>query len=76
MRILRGCLRVREDGSDSEASYEVDEEMVGRYIGYLCEVGFVTRPPKAGMKKIPAVEIGAEQKEALKKVKDRSGILS
>src|SRR5262249_28450809 len=51
--------RVREDGSDSEVSYEVDEKMVG---GYLCEVGFMPRPTKAGMKSLPVVEIGAEQK--------------
>jgi len=68
--------RVREDGSDSEVSYEVDEEMVGRYISYLCEVGFMPRPTKAGMKSLPVVEIGAEQKEALKKVEGRGAILS
>ena len=68
--------RVKEDGSDSEVSYEVDEEMVGRYISYLCEVGFMRRPMKAGMKNLPVVEIGAEQKEALKKVEGRGAILS
>jgi L-aminoadipate-semialdehyde dehydrogenase len=68
--------RVEEDGSDGEASFEVDEEMVGRYISYLCEVGFMPRPPKVGMKSLPVVQISDGQKEALKKVEGRGAVVS
>lgn len=68
--------RVREDGEDGEASYEVDEEMVGRYISYLCEIGFMPRPPKSGTKSLPTMEISAEQMKALEKVEGRGAVVS
>jgi L-aminoadipate-semialdehyde dehydrogenase len=48
------------------------------YLAYLVEIGFLPKPaPKggdAGVKALPQVKVGEEQREAMKKVGGRGGL--
>jgi L-aminoadipate-semialdehyde dehydrogenase len=53
---------------------KVTEELVGKYISYLCEIGFLERPVEGKGKPLPKAEISAEQREALAKVGGRGAV--
>ena len=67
---------VKLDDGTEEANFEIDEEIVGRYLAYLCDIGFMTKPTRHGLKELPQVEIGKDQREALGKVEGRGAISS
>ncbi|KAF2433270.1 L-aminoadipate-semialdehyde dehydrogenase large subunit [Tothia fuscella] len=58
-------------GKGHEVADKLTEELVGKYISYLCEIGFMEKPVKGKGKDLPRVEIGKEQMEALKKIGGR-----
>ncbi|KAL5323930.1 hypothetical protein ACEPPN_008472 [Leptodophora sp. 'Broadleaf-Isolate-01'] len=60
---------------DVSAGGFVDEEIMGRYLAYLVGIGFVGRPGKEGVKKLPDVRIGEEQKAALLRVGGRGALV-
>ena len=61
---------LRANGFDEEhCQVEVTQETVGAYLAFMAEIGFIGRPEErkeAG--KLPAIEIGEEQRQALKMV--------
>lgn len=63
-------------GAGKEVSFELDEQIVGRYLAYLYEIGFMPLPTRKAAKALPAAQIGKEQKEALAKVVGRGAVSS
>jgi L-aminoadipate-semialdehyde dehydrogenase len=53
---------------------KVTKELVGKYIAYLCEIGFIEKPVEGKGKPLPKIEISAEQREALAKIGGRGAV--
>lgn len=61
-------------GQDVSAGSAVTPEIVGVYVAYLVELGFMPQPPKAGdVKELPRITLSAGQKEVLARVGHRTG---
>ncbi len=61
---------LRANGFDEEhCQVEVTQETVGAYLAFMAEVGFIGRPEeRKEARRLPAIEIGEEQRQALKMV--------
>ena len=74
---------VKWSGIDASAGTGVTEELMGVYIAYLVAMGFLPPPPSTDGdenvggkgKKLPVLEIGDKQREALGKVGGRGGVV-
>jgi L-aminoadipate-semialdehyde dehydrogenase len=62
-------------GEDLSAGGCVDEAIMGRYISYLAGIGFLRQPEGQGKQKLPHVEIGQAQKDALLRVGGRGALV-
>ncbi|ODH46207.1 L-aminoadipate-semialdehyde dehydrogenase [Paracoccidioides brasiliensis] len=60
-------------GVDESAGYGITREDVGRYLSYLAEIGFVSRPSVKG-RPLPKVNISAAQLEAVGAVGGRGSV--
>jgi len=58
----------------AEVADKITEELVGRYLSYLCEIGFIEKPKSRKGKSLPKVEISKEQREALAKIGGRGAV--
>ncbi len=63
-------------GEDVSAGAGVTKREVGLYLAYLVEVGFLPKPrgEGVGVKRLPRVEVGDAQREAMKRVGGRGGL--
>lgn len=66
-------VRTKEDLSAGGA---VTEDIVGVYLAYLVERGFMPKPTRAGKKSLPSVQISKEQLQALERVGGRGGAVA
>ena len=62
-------------GEDRSAGAGVTEDLMGLYLAYLVDVGFMPAPPSAGKTPLPAVRITPEQKTALLRVGGRGALV-
>ena len=54
---------------EKDCQVEVTQETVGAYLTFMAETGFIKRPEVAGEEKnLPVIQIGEEQRQALKMV--------
>ncbi|EEP80264.1 L-aminoadipate-semialdehyde dehydrogenase large subunit [Uncinocarpus reesii 1704] len=60
-------------GKDVSKGSGVTEELVGLYLAYLVEIGFLPAPTVAGSKSLPKGDISDAQKSALRAVGGRGG---
>ncbi|KAF3481347.1 L-aminoadipate-semialdehyde dehydrogenase large subunit [Arthroderma uncinatum] len=60
-------------GVDASTGSGVTEELMGLYLAYLVAIGFLSPPPAAGAKPLPAVSLSDAQKAALASVGGRGG---
>ena len=61
-----------EDVSGGSA---VTQELVGKYLSYLCAVGFLQPPSRSGPAQLPSLKLSREQMEAQKYIGGRGAIL-
>lgn len=61
-------------GQDWSAGGKVDEQMVGVYVSYLIELGFMPRPEGKVDRELPAVRLTEGMREGMKKVGGRRGV--
>ncbi|KAF2405155.1 L-aminoadipate-semialdehyde dehydrogenase [Trichodelitschia bisporula] len=61
-------------GEDIRSAGAVTEELVGLYVSYLCEVGFLPHPESGVGVALPKVELTAKQSEALARVGGRGAV--
>ncbi|KAK2731951.1 large subunit of alpha-aminoadipate reductase [Myotisia sp. PD_48] len=61
-------------GIDASAGSGVTENLMGYYLAYLVEIGFLPQPPcSSSFKPLPVVNLSATQREALSTVGGRGG---
>jgi L-aminoadipate-semialdehyde dehydrogenase len=72
--VLAEDAKAHVDFNGEVESDGVTAELVGRYISYLCEIGFMKRPMGGRGKPLPKVVISKEQKEALAKIGGRGAV--
>ncbi|PHH52068.1 L-2-aminoadipate reductase large subunit [Ceratocystis fimbriata CBS 114723] len=60
-------------GQDLSAGGAVTEEIMGIYLAYLVETGFLPAPTKAGAKKLPVCELSEQQRVSLAAIGGRGG---
>ena len=58
----------QEDVSRGSA---VTHELVGKYLSYLCAIGFLQPPNKSGASQLPSLTVPREQVEAQKYIGGR-----
>ncbi|KAK7544150.1 uncharacterized protein J3D65DRAFT_608667 [Phyllosticta citribraziliensis] len=60
-------------GEDWSAGGKVDVEIIGRYLAFLVEIGFLPPPEKQGERALPKAELGEERRNALGRIGGRGG---
>jgi L-aminoadipate-semialdehyde dehydrogenase len=65
---------VRAYAAKEPVADKVTDELVGEYLSYLVEIGFIEPPVEGKGKPLPKVEISAEQREALTKLGGRGAV--
>ena|SRR5438034_172332 len=62
-------------GKDGTLGSGVTEDLIGVYLSYLVEIGFLPSPLKDGVRSLPEANISATQKTALSNVGGRGGLV-
>jgi L-aminoadipate-semialdehyde dehydrogenase len=76
-RNMRAVVKAYAAHAKVDVADKLTEDLVAKYLSYLCEIGFLERPVNGkGKKALPKVEIGAEQRDALAKIGGRGAIAS
>lgn len=63
----------KSTGEDLSAGGAVTKDIVGVYLAYLIDLGFMPRPGGSGEKALPSITIGQKQKDVLAIVGGRTG---
>jgi L-aminoadipate-semialdehyde dehydrogenase len=61
-------------GQDASSRSGVTEDLMGIYLSYLVEIGFLPPPLKGGSRFLPTANISNTQKTALSSVGGRGGL--
>jgi L-aminoadipate-semialdehyde dehydrogenase len=76
-RNMRAVVKGYTAKGKEDVADKLTEDLVAKYLSYLCEIGFLERSADGkGKKTLPKVEVGAEQREALAKIGGRGAIAS
>lgn len=60
-------------GEDLSAGGRVDVDIIGRYLAFLVEIGFLPPPDKQGERALPKAELSEERRKAMGSIGGRGG---